>query len=136
MSEYQGELLAIREFNAAHPDRKIAKIPLVRIHRLRWETRDAVRYSATGALVAISAHPRRMPGLQIASRSPSRIMAPGVPDKDLGLIFEPFYREARDHCSAGGEDLGLAISARAARGARVSRGAGPVAAAPLASGRS
>jgi hypothetical protein len=37
MSEFQGELLAIREFNEAHADRKIAKIPLVRIHRPRWE---------------------------------------------------------------------------------------------------
>ena len=37
MSEFQGELLAIREFNETHTERKIAKIPLVRIHRPRWE---------------------------------------------------------------------------------------------------
>ena len=40
---------------------------------------------------------------------------PGVPEKDLVLIFEPFYRvdAAREHRSAGGEGLGLAIAARA-----------------------
>jgi len=40
---------------------------------------------------------------------------PGVPDKDLKLIFEPFYRveAARDHRNGGGEGLGLAIAARA-----------------------
>jgi hypothetical protein len=37
MSEFQGELLAIREFNEAHAERKIARIPLVRVHRPRWE---------------------------------------------------------------------------------------------------
>ena len=40
---------------------------------------------------------------------------PGVPEKDLGLIFEPFYRvdAARGHGDTGGEGLGLAIAARA-----------------------
>jgi hypothetical protein len=37
MSEFQGELLAIREFNEAHADRKIARIEQVRAHRPRWE---------------------------------------------------------------------------------------------------
>jgi two-component system sensor histidine kinase CpxA len=38
-----------------------------------------------------------------------------VPEKELGLIFEPFYRvdAAREHRSRGGEGLGLAIAARA-----------------------
>ncbi len=38
-----------------------------------------------------------------------------MPEKELGLIFEPFYRvdAARGHGSAGGEGLGLAIAARA-----------------------
>ena len=40
---------------------------------------------------------------------------PGVPEKDLGLIFEPFYRvdAAREHQGTAGEGLGLAIAARA-----------------------
>ena len=37
MNEYVGELLAIREFNDSHPDRKIAKIEQLRLARPRWE---------------------------------------------------------------------------------------------------
>jgi hypothetical protein len=38
MSEHVGELLAIREFNADHSARKIAKIEQLRLNRTRWET--------------------------------------------------------------------------------------------------
>jgi len=37
MNEYVGELLAIREFNETHPQRKICRIAGMRIHRPRWE---------------------------------------------------------------------------------------------------
>ncbi|MBI3896757.1 MAG: hypothetical protein HY308_00505 [Gammaproteobacteria bacterium] len=37
MSQYVGELLAIREFNEAHDDRKISKFELLRLCRTRWE---------------------------------------------------------------------------------------------------
>jgi len=37
MTEHLGELLAIREFNEAHPTRKIGKIEQIRVHRPRWE---------------------------------------------------------------------------------------------------
>ena len=37
MNEYVGELLAIREFNEAHPDRKVCRIEQLRVHRPRWE---------------------------------------------------------------------------------------------------
>src|SRR5882762_6929262 len=78
--------------------------------------RNAVRYSPAGALVGITAHRRageEHPGglVEVVIRDQGR----GVPEKELGLIFEPFYRvdAARGHGSAGGEGLGLAIAARA-----------------------
>ena len=37
MNEYVGELLAMREFNESHPDRKVAKIEQLRVHRPRSE---------------------------------------------------------------------------------------------------
>ncbi|MDB6083978.1 MAG: hypothetical protein JWN43_1859 [Gammaproteobacteria bacterium] len=37
MNEHVGELLAIREFNAAHPSRKISKFEQLRLSRPRWE---------------------------------------------------------------------------------------------------
>jgi hypothetical protein len=38
MNEHVGELLAIREFNAANPGRKIAKVEQLRANRRRWES--------------------------------------------------------------------------------------------------
>jgi signal transduction histidine kinase len=84
--------------------------------------RNAVRYSPPGALVSVNA--RRMAAgveQQAAGAEPLaaevivRDHGPGVPDKDLKLIFEPFYRveTAREHRTGGGEGLGLAIAARA-----------------------
>lgn len=80
--------------------------------------RNAVRYSPTDATVVIRARRRaaddRLPGETIEVTV--RDSGPGVPEKDLGLIFEPFYRvdAARGHGGpAGGEGLGLAIAARA-----------------------
>ena len=37
MNRYVGEHLAIDEFNAAHPDRKVCPIEQMRINRYRWE---------------------------------------------------------------------------------------------------
>jgi two-component system sensor histidine kinase CpxA len=70
--------------------------------------RNAVRYGPSGSVVAITAG--RRDGIDIAVRD----HGPGVPEKDLKLIFEPFYRvdPARDR-AVGGEGLGLAIAARA-----------------------
>jgi two-component system, OmpR family, sensor kinase len=78
--------------------------------------RNAVRYSPADGTVAVSA--RALPG---EGPQPEAIEVtvsdhgPGVPEKDLGLIFEPFYRvdQARGHGAGGGEGLGLAIAARA-----------------------
>jgi two-component system OmpR family sensor kinase len=77
--------------------------------------RNAVSYSPVGAQVGITA--RRMKGALGHEDSVEIIVydhGPGVPEKDLELIFEPFYRvdAARDR-AGGGEGLGLAIAARA-----------------------
>jgi signal transduction histidine kinase len=77
--------------------------------------RNAVRYSPPGTQVKVTARRKK----SSASRDESvevlvNDQGPGVPDKDLTLIFEPFYRvgAARDR-AGGGEGLGLAIAARA-----------------------
>jgi signal transduction histidine kinase len=75
--------------------------------------RNAVRYAPPGSRVLIEA--KRTVGEQ-----PGRIeviirdSGPGVPEKDLELIFEPFYRvDAARNRAVGGDGLGLAIAARA-----------------------
>lgn len=77
--------------------------------------RNAVRYSPPGTEVGITA--RRTKSLTHREECIEVIVhdqGPGVPAKDLALIFEPFYRVdvARDR-AGGGEGLGLAIAARA-----------------------
>jgi len=77
--------------------------------------RNAVRFSPEGGVVVVSARrvAQRDSGdtLEIAVHD----SGPGVSEKELGLIFEPFYRvdAAREHQGAAGEGLGLAIAARA-----------------------
>jgi len=70
--------------------------------------RNAVRYGPSGSAVVVTAG--RRDWIEISVRD----HGPGVPEKDLKLIFEPFYRvdAARDR-AGGGEGLGLAIAARA-----------------------
>lgn len=78
--------------------------------------RNAVRYSPPGAMVSVGARRMRAAGDEPeAAEVIVRDHGPGVPEKDLKLIFEPFYRveAAREHRSGGGEGLGLAIAARA-----------------------
>ena len=70
--------------------------------------RNAVRYGPSGSAVVVTAGRREW--IEVSVRD----HGPGVPEKDLRLIFEPFYRvdAARDR-AGGGEGLGLAIAARA-----------------------
>jgi signal transduction histidine kinase len=78
--------------------------------------RNAIRYGPAGSRVVIDA--RRT---TVIDRSPPgrvevivRDSGPGVPEKDLELIFEPFYRvDAARNRAVGGDGLGLAIAARA-----------------------
>jgi two-component system sensor histidine kinase CpxA len=79
--------------------------------------RNAVRYSPAGAMVLVSGRRNLSTGTADGIEVTVRDFGPGVPEKELELIFEPFYRvdAAREHQSQGrgGEGLGLAIAARA-----------------------
>ncbi len=77
--------------------------------------RNAVRYSPQGAEIEVTLNLKPAPGSAQSLEVTVRDRGPGVPEKDLRLIFEPFYRvdAAREHRRAGGEGLGLAIAARA-----------------------
>src|SRR5579883_252198 len=70
--------------------------------------RNAVRYGPSGSSVVVTA--KGQDRIEICVRD----HGPGVPEKDLRLIFEPFYRvdAARDR-AGGGDGLGLGIAAGA-----------------------
>jgi two-component system sensor histidine kinase CpxA len=71
--------------------------------------RNAVRYGPPGSQVRISAR-----SVDQRVEVVVRDGGPGVPEKDLALIFEPFYRvDAARNRAVGGDGLGLAIAARA-----------------------
>jgi signal transduction histidine kinase len=73
--------------------------------------RNAIRYTSEHTDVEISV--RRLP---MVAQIIVRDRGPGVPESELGNIFQPFFRisEDRDRQS-GGTGLGLAISNRAVR---------------------
>jgi two-component system sensor histidine kinase CpxA len=73
--------------------------------------RNAIRYTAPGTVVLVELQCTRNNTSVTVSDS-----GPGVPEKDLPHLFEPFYRvaEARDRTS-GGTGLGLAITERTVR---------------------
>jgi signal transduction histidine kinase len=108
-ADAQGCTVVVQAHNALHlaADRELLRSAFENV------IRNAVRYSPVGAGVNIIA--RRSGGAEGAIEVVVRDEGPGVPQKDLALIFEPFYRvdAAREHRSAGGEGLGLAIAARA-----------------------
>lgn len=103
----------------AHPLNKEVKILQLDPCRMRGSVellrsgvenviRNAIRYTAAGTAVEVSLTAR----LDMALIS-VRDHGPGVPEAELGHIFEPFYRvsEARER-SSGGVGLGLSIAER------------------------
>ncbi len=76
--------------------------------------RNAVRYGEAGTEVDVEARRAVMPSGDAALDVTVRDHGPGVPEKDLEAIFEPFYRvDAARRRAVGGDGLGLAIAARA-----------------------
>jgi len=67
---------------------------------------NALRYAPKGSQVEIGIHTTGQ-GVQIDVMDPG----PGVPDADLGLIFNRFWREEKSRArTTGGSGLGLAIA--------------------------
>lgn len=81
--------------------------------------RNAVKYTAAGTMVDVEA---RVEGGAGAGEFHLRVSdrGPGVPDRDLDAIFQPFYRGDQGRAAAG-FGLGLAIARRAiqAHGGRI-----------------
>jgi two-component system sensor histidine kinase CpxA len=72
--------------------------------------RNAVRYAPAGSKVDIDARLAEGQRIEVVVQDHGS----GVPEKDLELIFEPFYRvDAARNRAVGGDGLGLAIAARA-----------------------
>ncbi|HZS26947.1 MAG TPA: ATP-binding protein, partial [Candidatus Angelobacter sp.] len=103
----------------AHPLNKEVKILQLDPCRMRGSVellrsgienviRNAIRYTAEGTAVEVSLTAKLDMALITV-----RDHGPGVPEAELGHIFEPFYRvsEARER-SSGGVGLGLSIAER------------------------
>jgi signal transduction histidine kinase len=71
--------------------------------------RNAVKHSCKGGEVSLS----------VAREYPDKVIViiddrgPGLPDRDLELVFEPFFRSRESAETNAGTGLGLAIAARA-----------------------
>lgn len=77
--------------------------------------RNAVRYSPAGSAVEVALS-RESGQAGPLARISIRDHGPGVGEKDLGHLFEPFYRAHEDRSrGTGGTGLGLAIALRAVR---------------------
>jgi len=122
MTELLATVAADADFEARSRNRAVAVVrttaAVIRGHAgllrsaIENIVRNALRYTAEGTTVALSLDRQDSRGdwLEIGIRD----HGPGVPDKFLPLLFEPFVRvgDARDR-SSGGYGLGLAIAKRA-----------------------
>ncbi len=86
--------------------------PISLRHAVENVVRNAVRLTGEGTEVEVALAPRDVGGYAITVRD----RGPGVPEAELGKIFEPFYRvdSSRDR-TTGGTGIGLAIADLAVR---------------------
>ena len=69
--------------------------------------RNAVKHGGAGNAVDVALHPEDgMVHIEVLDRGP------GIPDEDLGQIFEPFFRSHPTRNNVDGHGLGLAIAKR------------------------
>jgi two-component system, OmpR family, sensor histidine kinase CpxA len=77
--------------------------------------RNAIRHTGIGNPVEVSVTTQNA-GERSFARIVVRDRGPGVPESELGNIFQPFYRVADDrNRQSGGTGLGLAIASRVVR---------------------
>jgi signal transduction histidine kinase len=69
---------------------------------------NAIKYSAEGAVVALSAGGEAQPWVSV------RDGGPGLTAEQIGRLFKPFERLGQDHGKVQGSGLGLALSRRLA----------------------
>lgn len=82
--------------------------------------RNAIRFNCSGETVEVHLSAIAEAGAGRAANRPMLRLAvrdygPGVPEAELGNIFQPFYRVADDRNQNGGGGLGLAIADRVIR---------------------
>jgi two-component system sensor histidine kinase CpxA len=80
--------------------------------------RNAIRYTPPGTQVIVAVEPGAQRGSKASGGAEASVTVrvedrgPGVPQADLGRIFEPFHRAGGRERDAVGAGLGLAIAAR------------------------
>ncbi len=109
-TRFEAEARGVEILTSLAADAPVTADPQLLASAIENVLRNAVIYSPPCSQVEVSLTAHGEAVVDIADRGP------GVPESDIGRIFEPFHRvaEARERHS-GGEGVGLAIAARVAK---------------------